>query len=355
MKQRLFNFLKLAISLGLLYLLFSRLEDRARLWQQIVNANPWLLLLGASCYATAVALSGFKWGVLLRAIGLALPLRRLLAYQWLAEFFNNFLPAQVGGDVMRGFALAADTQRRADAAASIFIDRFMGLLIFMLSAAVASLAMLFLGRPNGSNFTGETQISVRLVALGSTGAAMLLLLVLAALLSRRLKQLAESVLRRLPLAARTVPIWQKLAAAFNAYRHAYPALLRSALGSLAIVILTSINIWLITQAIAPGGIGVAEVLAINPIIVFIGLFVPFLPGGLGVRQAAFYVTFLLVGRSGDLGIAVGVLQQLIGYLVSLPGAYLWVQGGARSAPRPEGSREGARPLTADPPVEPLLH
>jgi uncharacterized protein (TIRG00374 family) len=353
MKQRLFNYLKLAIGLGLLYLLFSRLEDPVRLWRQITSANPWLLLLGALCYTTAVALSGIKWGVLLRAIGLAVPLRRLLAYQWLAEFFNNFLPAQVGGDVMRGFALAADTRRRADAAASILIDRFVGLLIFMLSAAVASLTMLLLRRPIGGNLTGEAQISIGLVALGSTGVSILLLLVLAALLSRRLKLIVENLLRRLPLATHTVPVWQKLAAAFNAYRHAYPALLRSALGSLAIVILTSINIWLITQAIAPGGIGIAEVLAINPIIVFIALFVPFLPGGLGVRQAAFYLTFLLVGRSGDLGIAVGVLQQLIGYLVSLPGAYLWMQGGARSAPLPDGSR--APPLAADSPIEPQLH
>jgi uncharacterized protein (TIRG00374 family) len=351
MKQRFFNVLKLAVGLGLLYLLFSRLEDPALLWQQVTNANPWLLFLGAVCYATAVALSGVKWGVLLRAIGLVVPLHRLLAYQWLAEFFNNFLPAQVGGDVMRGFALAADTRRRADAAASILIDRFIGLLIFMLSAAVASLALLLLRRPSASDLTGETQISIGLVALGSTGFSFLLLLILGALLSRRLKLVVENVLRRLPLAAHTVPVWQKLATAFNAYRHAYPALLRSALGSLAIVILTSINIWLITQAIAPGGIGLAEVLAINPIIVFIALFVPFLPGGLGIRQAAFYITFLLVGRSGDLGIAVGVLQQMIGYLVSLPGAYLWIQGSARSAPHPEAHP----PLAADPPVEPQLH
>jgi uncharacterized protein (TIRG00374 family) len=268
-----------------------------------------------------------------------------LAYQWTAEFFNNFLPAQVGGDVIRGYALAVDTHRRADAAASILIDRFLGLWVFMASAAVASVMMLIGGPPGGGSFGSDQLLFMRLIALGSAAASLLLLALLAALLSRRLKQWAEWLLQRLPLSARTVPIWQKLAQAFNAYRHAYPALVLSALISVVIVVLTSVNIWLIANAIEPGSISLAEVLAINPLIVFIGLFVPFLPGGLGVRQGAFYSTFYLIGRSGDLGFAVGVLQQLIGLLVSLPGGYLWIRG----------RQVNPSALPADPPAEPQLH
>jgi uncharacterized protein (TIRG00374 family) len=346
MRERLSNFVKLTVGVGLLYFLFRRLEDPAQLWRQITTANPWLLASGAACYASAVALSGVKWGVLLRAIGLPLPIQRLLAYQWVAEFFNNFLPAQVGGDVMRGYALAVDTRRRADAAASILIDRFLGLLIFMASAAAASLVMLVWGRPSGAPFLGDQLLFMRLIALGSSGASLLLLLLLAALLSRRLKQMVEWLFQHLPFSARTVPVWQRLAQAFNAYRHAYPALLLSALISVVIVVLTSVNIWLITNALAPGGIGLAEVLVINPLIVFISLFVPFLPGGLGVRQGAFYSTFYLIGRNGDLGFAIGVLQQLIGLLVSLPGAYIWMRGGR--------SQNAAPPLPVDPPPEPQL-
>ncbi|HMN30783.1 MAG TPA: lysylphosphatidylglycerol synthase transmembrane domain-containing protein [Caldilineaceae bacterium] len=345
MRERLSHLLKLAVGVGLLYFLFRRLEDPAQLRQQISSANVWLLLMGAACYASAVALSAVKWGVLLRAVRLPVPIRRLLAYQWMAEFFNNFLPAQVGGDVMRGYALAVDTHRNADAAASILIDRFLGLLVFMVSAAVASVAMFLWGRPGGAELTGEQLLFMRLIALGSTAAAVMLLVLLASLLSRRLKQRAEWLFQRLPFASRTVPVWQKLAQAFNAYRHAYPALLLSALISVVIVVLTSVNIWLITNALVPGAIGLGEVLAINPIIVFIGLFVPFLPGGLGVRQGAFYSTFYLIGRNGDLGFAVGLLQQLIGLFVSLPGGYLWVRGRPRREPAS---------LPAESPVEPQL-
>lgn len=349
MKRHLWNLLKLAIGAGLLYVFFTRLENPAVLWREIVDANKWMLLAGATCYAGAVALSGLKWGILLSAVGLRRPPLQLLSYQWMAEFFNNFLPAQVGGDVMRGYALAADTKRRADAAASILIDRFLGLLVFMLSAMVASLAMLTWWQTGVTGLSADRLVFTQLIALGSTGVSLLLLLLLAALLSRRLKRLAERILHRLPLSGRTVPIWQKLADAFNAYRHAYPALLASAGLSFVIVVLTSVNIWLLTNAIVPGGIGLAEVLAINPIIVFIALFVPFLPGGLGIRQGAFYSTFYLIGRNGDLGFAVGVLQQLIGLLVSLPGGYLWVRGSGRVR-----NPTAPAPLATDPPVEPQL-
>ncbi|RIK42636.1 MAG: hypothetical protein DCC55_08270 [Chloroflexi bacterium] len=347
MSTRLANLLKLAVSAGLLYLFFTRLEDPVELWQQIVGANKSMLLAGAACYASAVALSGLKWGMLLDAVGLPVRLPRLLSYQWVAEFFNNFLPAQVGGDVMRGYALAVDTRRRADAAASILIDRFLGLLVFMASAALAAVATLLWGRPVGVTVSGERLLFMRLIALGSSAASLLLLALLAALLSRRLKYLVEWILQRLPLASRIGPIWRKLAQAFNAYRQVYRVLVLSAIVSFAIVVLTSINIWLITNAMSPGGIGGVEVLVINPIIVFISLFVPFLPGGLGVRQGAFYATFYLIGRSGDLGFAVGILQQIIGLLVSLPGGYLWVRGNRQPSGQPPR-------LPADPPAEPQL-
>ncbi|NJN82692.1 MAG: flippase-like domain-containing protein [Caldilineaceae bacterium] len=310
----------------MIYLLFQRLDDPALLWRQILDANKLLLLAGATCYTAAVALSGIKWGVLLRAAEIRVPTSRLLGYQWMAEFFNNFLPAQVGGDVMRGYALVSDTHRTADAAASILIDRFIGMMVFMLFAAIASITMLLFGKPDGTEFSQEGLLFMRFTAIGSVLITLLLFAVVTALLSRRLKEFAERVLGLLPFSSRTTPIWHKLATAFNVYRHSYRALLLTALGSLAIVILTSVNIWLIAAAIEPGAISLLEVLAINPIIVFALLIVPLSPGGLGVRQITFAGLFFIVGVGPALGAAVGLLQQFIGYVVSLPGGILWMRG-----------------------------
>jgi len=324
-KSRLIDLIKLVVAVSLLIWLVLRLPDPAALWWQIVHANKWLLLFGALCYAGAVAISGLKWGVLLRAADINLPRRRLLSYQWIAEFFNNFLPAQVGGDVMRGYAVAVDTRRKADAAASVLIDRFIGLMIFMLFAAVSSNAVLLWGKPDGQPFSPEGAIFMRFAAVGSSLAAFALLVAVTTLLSRRLKRWMERLLGVLPFSAKTLPLWSKLAAAFGVYRDHPGALLIAALGSTVIVLLTSLNIWLIARAIQPGSISLIEVLVINPIIVFAMIVVPLSPGGLGVRQVSFAGLFLFMGAGYELGTAVGLLQQFIGYIVSVPGGILWVR------------------------------
>lgn len=334
MRNRITTFLKLALSLALLYYLFVKLGDPAEYGRKIMAADKGLLLLGAFCYASAVAISGLKWGILLRAAGLPIAPARLLQYQWIAEFFNNFLPAQVGGDVMRGYALASDTHRAADAAASVLIDRFIGLMVFMMAAAVASVGMLLFGKPSGVAFEAEGLLFLRIAALGSSGVSLLLLLMIAALLSRTLKQWAEHLLARLPLADRLLPIWQKLAVAFNVYRTQPAALVWTAVGSALIVVLTSVNIWLIARAVTPHAISLWEVLAINPIIVFALVVVPLAPGGLGVRQLSFAGLFQLMGAGFELGTTVGLLQQLIGYAVSLPGGFLWMTNKQQQTPLP---------------------
>jgi len=331
-RQQVTTLLKFAAGIGLIVFLVTRLEDPATLWAQVAAADKGLLLLGSLCYSAAVAVSGIKWGMLLWAIGIPVPTSRLLSYQWQAEFFNNFLPGQVGGDVARGYALAVDTRRTADAAASVLIDRFIGLLVFMLFAAVATSAMLLWGRPDGTPFTPEQYVSLRLIEAGTIAVSLLLLGAVLTMVSRRLKALFERLLVRLPLAGHTVPIWQKAARAFDAYRpHAW-TLLWVAVSSALIVLLTSVNIWLIARAMEPDGISMLEVLVVNPIIVFVALALPLAPGGLGVRQGAFALTFLLVGAGGPLGFAVGILQQALGYLVSIPGGILWMRSSRKRAP-----------------------
>ena len=48
-----------------------------------------------------LGLATWRWRVLLTAQGYPAPLRRLTASYLVATFFNNFLPSNVGGDVVR--------------------------------------------------------------------------------------------------------------------------------------------------------------------------------------------------------------------------------------------------------------
>ncbi len=328
-KDYLINFIKIAIGIGLLAFLYTRLDDPQRLWQQMLSANWLLLALALIVQAAAVALSALKWRVLLRAQQVDVPISRLLSYQWMAIFFDNFLPAQVGGDVLRGYSLARDTHRRAAAAASVLIDRFTGLTAFMLAAAFSSSALLIWGgipTPASQQELAFLRfIDLRLIAVGSTAVSLALLTALSMMLSRRLKRWAERIIVRLPLREKVLPVWQKMAEAINAYRHSYRAIAIAGAGSILIVIITSLTIWLLTEAVAPGQISFLQVLVINPIIAFLGI-LPLSPGGLGVRQVAFVALFITVGVDSHLGLLVGVLQQLTTYIVSIPGLWIWVRG-----------------------------
>lgn len=325
-RNRLFDAIKILIGLGLLYFLYTRLEDPQALWQQILNANKLLLLTACGFYAGAVFVSGVKWFVLLRARGVDVPFRAVVAYQWVGEFFNYALPTGVGGDLLRGYGLARDTHRRADAAVSVIIDRFVGLTTFVVAAAVASAVILRFGsQADGTPFTPENQNYLGLLSGVASLVALGLLVVLAVMLSRRLKRFFEGILARLPLADRTLPIYRTLADAFNAYHDRYWAIVLSALGSLIILLLSSVAIWFLAEAIQPASIKFLSIFAMNPIVAFV-LLVPLAPGGAGLRQGAFVVLLGLVGVDEGLAFAVGLLQHAMGLLVSLPGVYLWMLG-----------------------------
>ncbi|MCB0052942.1 MAG: hypothetical protein KDE24_25740, partial [Caldilinea sp.] len=81
-------------------------------------------------------------------------------------------------------------------------------------------------------------------------------------------------------------------------------------------------------------ISLLEVLVISPITVFALIVAPLSPGGLGVRQVSFAGLFLFMGAGYELGTAVGLLQQFIGYVVSIPGGILWARGNHRRGETP---------------------
>src|SRR5438094_628472 len=132
--------LKLAVSLILLWMLFSRI-DVDKLWSSTHTASiPWLVA-ALVIYATSVAASVWRWHLLLDAQDVHVDTNRLAGSYLVALFFNNFLPSNIGGDVIR----IRDTSRPAGsmtlATAVVLVDRGLGLMGLVLVAACgASLA-----------------------------------------------------------------------------------------------------------------------------------------------------------------------------------------------------------------------
>jgi len=129
--------IKGTVSIALLWLLFSRV-DVARLWSVARNAStPWLLS-ALALYTVMIVASAWRWGLLLRAQHLMFSFRSLISSFLVATFFNNFLPSNIGGDVIRIADTAPAAGSKTLATTVVLLDRGIGLLGLVLMAAIGA-------------------------------------------------------------------------------------------------------------------------------------------------------------------------------------------------------------------------
>jgi uncharacterized protein (TIRG00374 family) len=331
LKDKIAAFLKLVIGLGLMaYLLYRFLSDprdREVLLTTLTTANYWYLLLAIAFYLVAVISNGLKWHILLRAQGIPVPLSALINYTFVGFFFNNFLPANVGGDVMRGFGLARYTERSAEAAVSVIVDRIIGLLAFMFTAVVAALIavnVVPLWQAQGLMPEDET-LAQNLTQIEVVAILGMVIIIsgFVVMLSYRLRQLIGKIFvikALMPLA----PLYQRLSDAFGAYRYRYGALLAAFGIGVAGVLLTGLVDIAIVAGLH-GNIAPLYIFLFNPIIA-VALIVPISIGGLGTLSVLYVYFYGLVGVPETLAFALSLIKQGVIYVGSLPGGVLWLRG-----------------------------
>jgi glycosyltransferase 2 family protein len=311
LRDKVINLLKVVVSLGLIAWAFSRV-NLAQVGVQLTSAKLGYFLAALVLYLLAVAINAVKWQILLRAQGVKIPLTAVLEFQFIAFFFNNFLP-MVGGDVMRGYGLARYTDRTADAAVSVLVDRIMGLMAYMSTAVVAAfITVTLIGRSDLENVEWVALIALVIMALGFS-----------VLLSRRLRALISRVFTWRWL-SRLAPFWEHVSAAFNAYRFRYGSLLLAfGVGLLGILATTFVN-WSLSQAMG-GLMPLTAIFLFNPLIALLSM-IPIFIAGLGVNQTAYPFFFSMAGVPPDHSLAVSLLMQVVIVLGSLPGGVFWLRG-----------------------------
>jgi hypothetical protein len=343
LKAKLMTALKVVISLGLMVYLFYRFlsnpADRDVLLTTLSTANYGYLLLALGLFMLAVFTNAVKWYILLRAQGIPVPLGALVNYTFVGFFFNNFLPANVGGDVMRGFGLARYTARSAEAAVSVIVDRIIGLMAFMFTAMVAALLAVNLV-PAGP--VGGGRLAANLVQVETVAIAGLVVITggLAVMLSYRLRLMVGRIFA-FKILSPLAPLYQRISEAFGAYRYQYGALL----GAFAVGVVTVLLTGLVDLAIVAGlhgQIAPIYIFLLNPIIA-VALIAPISIGGLGTGSVLYVYFYGLVGVPEPLAFALSLVKQAVVYVGSLPGGMLWLRAREDSRGAEEqGSRGGVR-------------
>jgi uncharacterized membrane protein YbhN (UPF0104 family) len=129
--------LKVVVSVGLLAVLFAKI-DVTRLWAAARQASLAWFAVALALYFLNVLVSVWRWQRLLGAQDLEVPDSRLMSSYLVALFFNNFLPSNIGGDVIRISDTAGAAGSKTVATLVILSDRVLGLIGLVLVSAVGA-------------------------------------------------------------------------------------------------------------------------------------------------------------------------------------------------------------------------
>jgi uncharacterized membrane protein YbhN (UPF0104 family) len=315
---------KAVVSLGLLALLLSRV-DAARLWESARTASiPWLVV-ALSLYLCMILVSAWRWGLLLKAQHVNLPFRALTSSFLVATFFNNFLPSNVGGDVIRISDTAPAAGSKTLATTVVLIDRGIGLLGLALMAAIGATA--------GHRFSSS--------AVGPVGPRMLWAgFGLGAVIATPALLMPEGVARLLQPLRVFHQEWvderiTRLTDALTRFKEG-PAALAGCFAGAMVVQAVLVLFYLAIAWSLRIPIGFTELAVIVPIS-FIVQMLPVSVNGFGVREATFGFYFTRLGLPLESALLVSFMGAALIMLFSVSGGitYLARTAGAAKAVRYE--------------------
>ena len=303
--------MKAVVSVGLLLLLVSR-SDAPRLWAYVRTASLAWLVLALGLYLLMVLASAWRWGLLLGAQGVEVPARALTGSFLVATFFNNFLPSNIGGDVIRIADTAPAAGSRTLATTVVLIDRGIGLLGLVLIAAV--------GATLGARFTASDlrPLSPGLLWAGFGAAT---LIAAPALLK------PESFTRLLQplrvLHAEWIDVrLARLTNALTRFRETPAALAGCFIGAIVVqAVLVLFYVAIAHSMRIP--VGFSELSLIVPVS-FIVQMLPISLNGFGVREATFGFYFTRLGLPLESALLVSFVGAAVIMLFSLSGGAVYL-------------------------------
>jgi hypothetical protein len=270
LKKILFNTAKVGISLALIgYLVWDAMnrgesafvkdghfapEELMKVGRRAASHWGWLLAASLSCGA-AVLLTMVRWHYLVRALDLPLRWAEALRIGFLGYMFNLAPFGIVGGDVLKAWLLARIQHgRRAEAVATVVVDRVVGLYLLFVVASTAIFLTGFWKIP--APFVQWTcKITLVATAVSTVG-------VIAVLLPDYSGGKTTRWLARIP---KVGPPLLQLIDAVHMYRHRLPALSVSSLMSVGVHSLFTLGIFLIATGLYSDVPGLGVHFVVSPV------------------------------------------------------------------------------------------
>ena len=300
---------RLGVSAALLYFVLRSI-DLAAFAERVGAMNPLWLALALLVYAAQQMIGVWRWDRLLRAQHIEVEKRKLTESIWVSMFFNNFLPSNIGGDVMRITDTAREAGSKTLATTVILVDRALGLTALVLVAAVAAFAA-WLG---GIDVPGSHWLWIACAVL-----------VLAAIFVIAMPDFVGHLLA--PLRALNKP-WvteraQQLEEAVMRFGKA-PGVIVRAFGAAIVVQIAIVAFYLLTAK----GLSVPLPILLGAVLIPVSLAVQMAPisiNGFGVREAVFVFFFRRFGLPAEAAVALSLVSTGMVMGLSLVGGLLFVK------------------------------
>jgi hypothetical protein len=284
-------FLRISVSIILLIFLFKQV-DKKSLFEVIKNANPLLLLLAAFIFFLVYVLCLFRWEMLLKALKIHLPLKRVIVSACGGYFFSLFLPSTIGGDLMRSIDLATHTGRPHEVIATVVLDRLSGYVGLVIVALLAVLV--------GFRYINDKTV---LLSLGIITA------ILIAILLVLFNRFIYSKINKLIYSPNTGKLRQLLGDLHDElhyFKHHKKVIVNNLIFSLLLQAMSPLSFYVTALSLGLK-INIIYFFIFLPIISAITL-LPISIGGLGLRDASTIYFFVKVGVSRNLAFAMSLLN-----------------------------------------------
>jgi uncharacterized membrane protein YbhN (UPF0104 family) len=303
--------LKIAVSIGLLVYLFAN-TDLEALRERVRRGDLLLLAAAVVLYLVMLGIATWRWRLLLEAQGFRARMRPLSASYLVATFFNNFLPSNIGGDVIRVRDSSRLTGSTTTSLAVVAIDRILGFSALYVLAAIAY----FAGSDEGRALAGADTV---VLALGPIFGGLAFVFFRPGI-ARTLMRVSR--IDRIGWARERFLVVQ---AAVHVYRERVGHVWIAFGASVALQALVVWYYYTIAHALSiPLPLSICFVMV--PLCTLVQA-VPISFNGWGIRESLFIVYFRQLGLPSDNALAFSVVGAGLIVLLSLSGALVWLARG----------------------------
>jgi len=104
-------------------------------WRKLTEINILIFMAALGIFVIGQIIVGLRWWLLLRTQSIFIGFWAAVRLHFLGLFYNNCMPSSVGGDLVRAWYVTRHTDKKFEAALSVFVDRVIGLLSTLAIAA----------------------------------------------------------------------------------------------------------------------------------------------------------------------------------------------------------------------------